>query len=113
MPRMSRRGSPCTTRLTGSRPLRLPLCLERYGSARPPVVVPAGDPGSFRRVILRAGEGGGAGEGGHGARGDPLDLLGRPLELFVGEHGRALEREVAVQLEPGAASEVLVAHLDR
>ena len=35
---------------------------------------------------------------------DPLrtefDLLGSALELLVGEHGRALEREIAVQLEP-------------
>src|SRR5205814_10042649 len=42
-----------------------------------------------------------------------LDLLRGALELVVGEHRRALEREVAVQLEPRAAAQVLLAHLDR
>src|SRR3954466_7966956 len=48
---------------------------------------------------------------GYGVRGDRLDLLRRALELLVGEHGRALEWEVAVQLEPRAAAEVLVTDL--
>jgi hypothetical protein len=43
----------------------------------------------------------------HGVRGDRLDLLGGALELLVGEHGRALEREVAIELEPRAAAVVL------
>src|SRR5215208_5926247 len=47
------------------------------------------------------------GEHGYRVRGDRLDLLGGALELLVGEHGRALEREVAIELEPRAAAVVL------
>src|SRR5207248_11280070 len=36
----------------------------------------------------------------HRFRGDRLDLLGGALELLVGEHRRALERELAMKLEP-------------
>src|SRR5918992_855267 len=47
-----------------------------------------------------------------GVRRDRLDLLGGALELLVGEHGGALEGEIAVELDPGAAAVVLRAHLD-
>src|SRR5687768_10115110 len=39
---------------------------------------------------------------------DPRDLLGSALELLVGEDGRALEGEVARDLEPRAAAAVVV-----
>src|ERR687896_2489956 len=48
----------------------------------------------------------------HGVRRDRLDLLRGALELLVGEHGGALEGEIAVELDPGAAAVVLRAHLD-
>src|SRR5918995_3103249 len=44
---------------------------------------------------------------------DRGDLLRRPLELLVGQHGRPLEWEVARDLQPGAAAAVVVAHADR
>src|ERR687895_1476646 len=52
------------------------------------------------------------GEDRDGVRRDRLDLLGGALELLVGEHGGALEGEIAVELDPGAAAVVLRAHLD-
>src|SRR3954449_4221803 len=45
--------------------------------------------------------------------GDRGDLLGRAVELVVGEHRRALERQLALQLEARAAPALLVPHLDR
>src|SRR5215212_1685923 len=45
------------------------------------------------------------------ARDDPGDFLGGTLELVVGEHRCALEREVARDFQPGAAAAELVAHL--
>src|SRR5687768_12243192 len=53
-----------------------------------------------------------SGEHRNGVRGDRLDLLGSALELLVGEHRRALEREVAVELDPGAAAVILGPYLD-
>src|SRR5215211_392576 len=47
------------------------------------------------------------GERRQGVRGDGLDLAGRSVELLVGEHGSSLERELAVELDPGAAALVL------
>ena len=46
----------------------------------------------------------GLGQDGHGVRGDRLDLLRGALELVVREHRRALEGQVAVELDPGAAA---------
>ena len=48
----------------------------------------------------------------HGVRGDRLDLLRRALELVVGEHRRALEGQVAVEVDPGAAALILGPDLD-
>src|SRR5215211_265064 len=45
--------------------------------------------------------------------GDARDLLGRALELLVGEHRGALEGEVARDLEERAAASVVVPDLDR
>src|SRR5436190_14876089 len=45
-------------------------------------------------------------------RGNCLDLCGGALELVVREHGCALERQLALDLDPRAASAVLVTHLD-
>src|SRR6478736_9962142 len=44
--------------------------------------------------------------------GDARDLLGGPLELLVRENRGALERQVAGDLQPRAASAVVVADAD-
>ena len=49
---------------------------------------------------------------GRGPSRSPRSPRGRALELVVGEHRRALEREVAGDLQPGAAAAVLVADAD-
>src|SRR4051794_9522738 len=59
------------------------------------VIGRAGDLASSLRMICAAAP---LREDGHRGRGDRLDLLGGALELLVGEHRRALEREVAVKL---------------
>src|SRR4051794_22072184 len=51
--------------------------------------------------------------GGAAAVGDAGDLLRGALELLVGEHRCALERQVARDLEERAAAAVVVADLDR
>src|SRR5437763_4588561 len=45
-------------------------------------------------------------------RGDRLDLRGGALELVIRQHRCALERQLALDLDPRAAATVLVAHLD-
>ena len=74
--------------------------------------------GEGQRVRLdpchRAGGAGGwraLGEHGDGVRGDRLDLLRGALELVVGEHGRSLEGQVAMEIDPGPAAVVLGPHL--
>src|SRR3954447_8586849 len=76
----------------------------------PALPIAAGSPATLRTSTSNIPA---LGQDGYGTRGDRLDLLRRALELVVGQHGRALERELAVQVEPGAAAEVLVADLDR
>ena len=46
-----------------------------------------------------------------GFAGDRFDLLGGALELGVGEHGGALERQFALELDPGLGGGVLVLDL--
>src|SRR5579875_3372049 len=63
-------------------------------------------PGGRRR-------GGGSDERRLAVGGDRGDLLRGALELVVGEHGGALEREITGELQPRAAAAVLVADLHR
>ena len=94
LPRVALRGRRART---AERRLRQPVRSERRHRAA--------------RGARRSGNG--LGQDRNGVRGDRLDLRGGAVELLVGEHGRALEREVAVQLDPGAAAVVLGADLDR
>src|SRR5690242_9788177 len=54
----------------------------------------------------------GSGEHRNAIGGDRRDLLGGALELLVGQHRGALERELPGQLEPRPAPAVFIAHLD-
>src|SRR5829696_5094059 len=67
---------------------------------------------STRRAAAKNGCGSGVGRRAVGV-GDRRDLLGGAVELLVREHRGALERQVARDLQPGAAAAVVVADADR